>query len=114
MDIYHWGKKLKGYDYYDWSYLKATDNCDNCDVEDNYVCHSCQIQELSGSGLIYDDDGEWMIKKEKENGKNRNRYWYMRIDVVDDNAVYINLNGYTYYIDDSTGEQIMKKYVEGN
>ena len=47
MDIYHWGKKLKGYDYYDWSYLKATDNCDNCDVEDNYVCHSCQIQELS-------------------------------------------------------------------
>ena len=43
MDIYHWGKKLKGYDYYDWSYLKATDNCDNCDVEDNYVCHSCQI-----------------------------------------------------------------------
>ncbi len=36
----------------------------------------------------------------------------MRIDVVDDNAVYINLNGYTYYIDDSTGEQIMKKYKE--
>ena len=38
----------------------------------------------------------------------------MRIDVVYDNAVYINLNGYTYYIADSTGEQIMKKYVEGN
>ena len=36
----------------------------------------------------------------------------MRIDVVDDNALYINLNGYTYYIDDSTGEQIMKKYKE--
>ena len=36
----------------------------------------------------------------------------MRIDVVDDNAVYINLNGYTYYIDDSTGEQIMKKYKD--
>jgi len=38
----------------------------------------------------------------------------MRIDVVDDNAVYINLNGYNYYIEDSTGEQIMKTYVEGN
>ena len=36
----------------------------------------------------------------------------MRSDVGDDNAVYINLNGYTYYIDDSTGEQIMKKYKE--
>ena len=36
----------------------------------------------------------------------------MRIDVVDDNALYINLNGYTYYIDDSTNEQILKKYKE--
>ena len=36
----------------------------------------------------------------------------MRIDVVDDNALYINLNGYIYYIDDSTGEQIMKKWKE--
>ena len=36
----------------------------------------------------------------------------MRIDVVDDNAVYINLNGWTYYIDDSTNEQILKKYKE--
>ena len=34
----------------------------------------------------------------------------MRIDVVDDNAVYINLNGYTYYIDDSTNEQLLKKW----
>ena len=38
----------------------------------------------------------------------------MRIDVVDDNVVYINLNGYTYYIDDSTNEQIFKKYIEDN
>ena len=36
----------------------------------------------------------------------------MRIDVVDDNALYIILNGWTYYIDDSTGEQIMEKYKE--
>ena len=36
----------------------------------------------------------------------------MRIDVVDDNVVYLNINGYTYYIDDSTNEQIMKKYKE--
>ena len=36
----------------------------------------------------------------------------MRIDVVADETVYINLNGWTYYIDDSTGEQIMEKYKE--
>ena len=36
----------------------------------------------------------------------------MRIDVVDDNALYINLNGWTYYIDDSTDEQILEKYKE--
>ena len=36
----------------------------------------------------------------------------MRIDVVDDNVVYINLNWYTYYIDDSTNEQIIEKYKE--
>ena len=36
----------------------------------------------------------------------------MRIDVVDDNALYINLNGWTYYIDDSTDEHILKKYKE--
>ena len=36
----------------------------------------------------------------------------MRIDVVDDNVVYINLKGWTYDIDDSTGEQILEKYKE--
>ena len=36
----------------------------------------------------------------------------MRIDVVSEDALYINLNGYTYYIDDSTDEQILKKYKE--
>ena len=36
----------------------------------------------------------------------------MRIDVVDDNTVYINLNGYTYDIDDSTNEQLLKKWKE--
>ena len=38
----------------------------------------------------------------------------MKIDVVDDNAVYINLNGYTYYIDDSTNEQHIEKWREEN
>ena len=36
----------------------------------------------------------------------------MRIDVVDDNAVYINLNGYTYYIDDSSNAQLLEKWKE--
>jgi len=34
----------------------------------------------------------------------------MRIDVVAEETVYINLNGWTYYIDDSTGEQLLEKY----
>ena len=38
----------------------------------------------------------------------------MKIDVVDDNAVYIKLNGYTYYIDDSTNEQYIEKWREEN
>ncbi len=36
----------------------------------------------------------------------------MRIDVVSEDALYINLNGYTYYIDDSTDEQIIEKWKE--
>ena len=36
----------------------------------------------------------------------------MRIDVVGDNTVYININGYTYYIDDSTNEQLLKKWKD--
>ena len=36
----------------------------------------------------------------------------MRIDVVGDNTVYINLNGWTYYIDDSTNEQLLEKHKE--
>jgi len=32
----------------------------------------------------------------------------MRIDVVAEDTVYINLNGFTYYIDDSTNEKIMQ------
>jgi len=36
----------------------------------------------------------------------------MRIDVVSEDALYININGYTYYIDDSTDEQIIEKWKE--
>ena len=36
----------------------------------------------------------------------------MRIDVVAEDALYINLNGYTYYIDDSTDEQKIEKWKE--
>ena len=38
----------------------------------------------------------------------------MRIDVVGDNTVYININGFTYYIDDSTNEQLLKKWKDGD
>ena len=33
----------------------------------------------------------------------------MKIDIRSDNSLFIELNGYTYYIDDSTNEQIIEK-----
>ena len=34
----------------------------------------------------------------------------MKIDVRSDESLYIEINGWTYYIDDSTNEQIIKKW----
>ena len=34
----------------------------------------------------------------------------MKVDVRSEESVYIEINGWVYYIDDSTGEQIMKKW----
>ena len=34
----------------------------------------------------------------------------MMIEVISKNAVYITINGTVYYIDDSTGERLMKKW----
>ena len=34
----------------------------------------------------------------------------MKIDVRSDESLYIEINGWTYYIDDSTDEQIIKKW----
>jgi len=34
----------------------------------------------------------------------------MKIQVSSENSLYVELNGYTYYIDDSTNEQIIDKY----
>lgn len=34
----------------------------------------------------------------------------MKIQVSSKNSLYVELNGYTYYIDDSTNEQIIEKY----
>jgi len=34
----------------------------------------------------------------------------MKIDVTSNSSVYIEINGYTYYIDDSTNEQIIEKW----
>jgi len=36
----------------------------------------------------------------------------MKIDIRSKDSLFIELNGYTYYIDDSTGEQIIEKYEE--
>ena len=32
------------------------------------------------------------------------------IDIPSENVIYIEINGYTYYIDDSTNEQIINKW----
>ena len=36
----------------------------------------------------------------------------MIIDIRSKDYLFIELNGYTYYIDDSTNEQIIEKYEE--
>ena len=36
----------------------------------------------------------------------------MKIEVISKDAVYITINGTVYYIDDSTGERIMRKWKE--
>ena len=36
----------------------------------------------------------------------------MKIEVKTEDCVYITINGIVYYIDDSTGEQLMKKWKE--
>ena len=37
----------------------------------------------------------------------------MEIDVRSNNSLYIKINGWTYYIDDSTDEQIVDKWITG-
>ncbi len=34
----------------------------------------------------------------------------MNIDIKSKDSLFIDLNGWTYYIDDSTGEQIVEKW----
>jgi len=36
----------------------------------------------------------------------------MKIDIRTTDCVYITINGWTYYIDDSTNEQIFEKFEE--
>ncbi len=36
----------------------------------------------------------------------------MKIEITSNQSVYITINGYVYYIDDSTNEQIIDKWKE--
>ncbi len=36
----------------------------------------------------------------------------MQIDIRSESSLYIIINGYVYYIDDSTNEQIIKKWKD--
>ena len=38
----------------------------------------------------------------------------MKIDVRSEESLYITINGWTYYIDDSTNEQIITKWYDGD
>ena len=38
----------------------------------------------------------------------------MKIDVRSEESLYITINGWTYYIDDSTNEQIITKWNDGD
>ena len=37
----------------------------------------------------------------------------VKINITSDSSLYIEINGWTYYIDDSTNEQFMDKWVTG-
>ena len=37
----------------------------------------------------------------------------MKIDIRTNECLYIEINGWTYYIDDSTDEQIIDKWITG-
>tara|TARA_Y100000593_G_C4156750_1_gene259899 strand:- start:392 stop:658 length:267 start_codon:yes stop_codon:yes gene_type:complete len=37
----------------------------------------------------------------------------MKIDIRSKESVYIEINGFTYYIDDSSNEQYMNKWITG-
>ena len=54
-------------------------------------------------------------KREKELVEEEKRYGggIMKIDVRSNNSLYIKINGWTYYIDDSTDEQIVDKWITG-
>ena len=38
----------------------------------------------------------------------------MKIDIRSESSLYIEINGWTYYIDDSTNEQIIAKALTDN
>ena len=38
----------------------------------------------------------------------------MKIDVRSEESLYVTINGWTYYIDDSTNEQIITKWKDGD
>ena len=38
----------------------------------------------------------------------------MKIDVRSEESLYITINGWTYYINDSTNEQIITKWKDGD
>ena len=38
----------------------------------------------------------------------------MKIDIRSEESLYVEMNGWTYYIDDSTGEQIINKWIIAN
>ena len=38
----------------------------------------------------------------------------MKIDVRSEESLYITINGWTYYIEDSTNEQIITKWKDGD
>jgi len=53
------------------------------------------------------------MKKQKTNPKNFN-YKDIKIEIVNDNVLFVELGGYVYYIDNSTNEQIFKKWKDIN
>ena len=58
----------------DLDFLKVTEDCNQCNLKDDYVCFSCEQAQIPLSAK-YTDDCIWVIENEEE----RSQKWILII-----------------------------------